>query len=57
MKTLNPATWSTQYTFEDHTIYILTGGQYKSTYAGNNFVFNGNCIALIGNNDTRFTKF
>ncbi|HBB04303.1 TPA: hypothetical protein DCZ39_05430 [Patescibacteria group bacterium] len=23
---------------------------------GNGFVFNGNCIALIGNKDTRFTK-
>jgi len=36
---------------------MLTSGEYKSTITtGNAFVFNGNCIALIGNNDTRFTK-
>ena len=42
--------------FEDHTIYILTGGEYKSTATGNAFVFNGNCIALIGADNTIFTK-
>lgn len=59
IKTLDPSTtaFSSPYNFEDHTIYILTGGEYRSTLAiGNAFVFDGNCIALIGNESTRFTK-
>jgi len=58
VKTLNPATFTSVYNFEDHTIYILTGGDYKSTLTSWSgwFVFNGNCIALIGNSNTRFTK-
>ncbi len=42
--------------FEDHTIYILDDGEYKSNAATNAFVFNGNCIALVGSNKTIFTK-
>lgn len=61
VKVLDPATfgWFVPYNFEDHTIYILTGGEYLSSASignGNSFVFNGNCIALIGNNNTVFTK-
>jgi len=56
VKSLNTGNFSTTYNFEDHTIYILTGGKYSSTVsAGNNaFVFNGNCIALIGTTNTIF---
>ncbi len=58
IKTLNPGIFASSYQFEDHTIYLLTGGDYVSTVAGTNngFVFNGNCIALIGKPTTRFTK-
>lgn len=58
VKTLDPATFATPYNFEDHTLYILSGGEYRSAIAGanNGFVFNGNCIALIGTPTTRFTK-
>lgn len=58
VKTLNPGTFSSTYNFEDHTIYLLSGGEYLSTvgWAGNSFVFNGNCIALVGTPTTRFTK-
>ena len=60
VKTLTPGSFTTANNkFEDHTIYLLTGGEYRSAITsstGNGFVFNGNCIALIGNNDTRFTK-
>ena len=57
MKTLTGGTFNaTNNKFEDHTIYILTGGEYKSMATGNAFVFNGNCIALIGADNTIFTK-
>ncbi len=57
VKTLNPWTFNnTNNTFEDHTIYILSGGEYKSAATWNAFVFNGNCIALVGADDTIFTK-
>ncbi len=60
VKTLNPSTtlFNSTYNFEDHTIYILTGGEYRSTVglSNNGFVFNGNCIAIIGTSATRFTK-
>ncbi len=57
VKTLDPWTfYSTNNTFEDHTIYILSGGEYKSAATWNAFVFNGNCIALVGADDTIFTK-
>ena len=59
VKTLNPWTFTiANNKFEDHTIYILTGGEYRAAIAwtGNGFIFNGNCIALVGNNDTEFTK-
>ena len=58
VKTLDPATFTSTYSFEDHTIYLLTGGEYISSVAGinNGFVFNGNCIALIWRATTRFTK-
>lgn len=38
---------------------MLGDGEYQSALTsptGNGFVFDGNCIALIGNNNTRFTK-
>ncbi len=54
---LDPQNFSTTYYFQDHTLYILTGGQYRSDVAATNgFVFSGNCIALIGNKHTKFTK-
>ncbi len=54
---LSPGNFTSTYNFQDHTIYILTGGEYRSTVSTwNRFVFNGNCIALIGTKDTRFTK-
>ena len=55
---LNPGTFWSTYSFQDHTLYILTGGEYRSTIttAGDGFAFSGNCIALIGNDNTRFTK-
>ena len=57
IKTLSPGTFTYSYPFEDHTIYILTWGEYKySVINGNGFVLNGNCIALIGNDHTRFTQ-
>lgn len=58
VKILNSTTFTSTYNFEDHTIYLLTGGEYISTMGGihNGFVFNGNCIALIGTPTTRFTK-
>ncbi len=52
-------TWgifSWTYNFQDHTIYMLTGWEYKSRNTYTWFNFNGNCIAVIGNNDTKFTK-
>lgn len=58
VKTLPGGIFSSTYNFEDHTIYILTGDEYRSNvgWTSNGFVFNGNCIALIGTSDTRFTK-
>ncbi len=57
VKTLTGGSFFTPYNFEDHTIYILTGSEYRfSNIDGNGFVFNGNCIALVGNGETRFTK-
>lgn len=58
IKVLNPTTFNTTYNFEDHTLYILTGGEYRSNvgWSTNGFVFNGNCIALIGTANTKFTK-
>ena len=56
---LPPQTFLTWYNFQDHTIYMLGDGEYQSALTsptGNGFVFDGNCIALIGNNNTRFTK-
>lgn len=54
---LDPATFTSQYGFQDHTIYILTGGDYISDIiSGYPFVFDGNCIAVIGNGKTKFTK-
>ncbi len=60
IKTLDPSTtaFSSTYHFEDHTIYILSSGEYRSTLSvGNAFVFDGNCTAIVGNEDTRFTKW
>jgi len=56
IKHLPPGNFSA-YSFDDHTIYILTWGEYRSTasFGTNAFTFNGNCIALIGNNETLFT--
>ncbi len=57
VKELTGGTFSSTYAFEDHTIYILTGGEYRSALSlGYPFVFNGNCIALVGTDTTRFTK-
>lgn len=58
VKTLAPNTFTSSYVFEDHTIYILTGGEYSTAvgWNSNGFIFNGNCIALIWTTDTRFTK-
>jgi len=54
VRTLNPTTYNS-YNFEDHTLYMLTGGEYIAS-SSNGFTLNGNCIALIGNGNTRFTK-
>lgn len=55
---LNPGTFLSTYSFQDHTIYILTGGEYRSSISntGNAFTFDGHCIAIIGNGATRITK-
>ncbi len=58
VKTLSWGIFNTTFNFEDHTIYLLTNDEYRSNVGGssNGFVFNGNCIALIGTGNTRFTK-
>ncbi len=58
IKTLSGGIFNSPYTFEDHTIYILTSDEYRSNVGGssNGFVFNWNCIALVGTGNTRFTK-
>ena len=57
---LDPGIFYNTYHFQDHTIYILTWGEYKFypvTAMNYGFEFDGNCIALLGNEDTRFVKY
>ncbi len=58
VKTLAPGDFTSPYLFEDHTLYILSDGEYRSALAGTStgFIFNGNCIALIGTSNTKFDK-
>ena len=55
---LTPQVFLSTYTFQDHTIYILTGGNYISHVGSLNnwFTFGGNCIAVVGTNDTKIVK-